>query len=253
MAGRCCAHRAGSPGPGPSPRSLGRVRADQGHPGRFGRASFGRALLRRGAVRAPFGLGRSTGRFGLGRFGRGRYAVVRSPGWFALTGRPSHDRWSGRPDRPHPAGRARDGTSMRGHDGPDDREAEPAAPARARARRIGPVEALEDPARLFVGHARARCPAPRSRPGRPISSTRTVVDVPSGVCARTLASRLSITWRRRSLSAVTSTGRAAQKRTGHSGPTAVAVRTASDTSDTSSTCASSMGTPSSRRASVRGR
>ena len=84
----------------------------------------------------------------------------------------------------------------------------------------------------------------------PTWSTRTVAAVPGGVWARTLASRLSITWRRRSLSPITSTGRAAQNRTGHSGPTAVAVRTASDARDTSSTGAFSMGTPSSRRASV---
>ena len=125
-------------------------------------------------------------------------------------------------------GAGRDRPAVGSHDGGDDRQPETAAAARPRPGRVGAVEALEDAAGLLVGHAGAAVAHLDLAPGRRPASTRTVVAVPGGVCARTLASRLSTTWRSRSLSPVTSTGRAAQNRTGQSGPTAVAVRTASD-------------------------
>ena len=75
----------------------------------------------------------------------------------------------------------------------------PLPPRRAGPGRVDPVEALEDPPGLVGRHA-----GPSSRTSisawSPASSTRTVVVVPAGVWARTLASRLSTTWRSRSLS-----------------------------------------------------
>ncbi len=84
----------------------------------------------------------------------------------------------------------------------------------------------------------------------PSWSTRTVVAVPSGVWARTLARRLSITWRRRVGSPMTSTGCEAVNSTGHCGPTVAAVCTASAPSPTSSVGTIWSGRPSSKRARV---
>ena len=98
-------------------------------------------------------------------------------------------------------GGGRDGPAVGRHDGRDDREPEPAAAARRASVPGRPGRS----ARRRGGPPRPACPGPVSRTsisrlvadlGRP----RTVVVVPGGVCARTLASRLSRTWRRRSVS-----------------------------------------------------
>ncbi len=90
----------------------------------------------------------------------------------------------------------------------------------------------------------------------PSWSTVTTLGVPSGQWVRTLASRLSSTWRIRMRSPTISTGCRATRRTGHCGPTVVAVCTASAATPTSSTSSLSSGRPSSnlarrRRSSTR--
>ncbi len=83
----------------------------------------------------------------------------------------------------------------------------------------------------------------------PSGSTDTRAVVPAGVWARTLPSRLSMTWRRLVASPSTSMGWEAWKVTGQSGPTVEAVCTASAQRATRSTDRRSMGRPSSSRAS----
>ncbi len=89
----------------------------------------------------------------------------------------------------------------------DDREAEPGAAPAARPRGVGAVEPLEHPCRLLLGRVPGPCVGDHDdRVGRrPVAPGRRPA-VPSGVCDRTLASRLSRTWRSRCGSPSTSTG-----------------------------------------------
>ena len=111
----------------------------------------------------------------------------------------------------------------RGHD----REAQPGASAVARARRVGPVEPLERPRRLVRRQARAlsatssSARAPERAAGSRSPARR------GGVCARTLPSRLSSTWRRRVGSPTTDERLGVAARAAREGSTARAASTAS--------------------------
>ena len=142
---------------------------------------------------------------GLGR--PGSSLPVGSAGRAVLGSRPDRRRAAGAP-RPHPLARSRGGrddTPMGGDDGRHDGEAQTAAAARAGAGRVCPVEALEDAAGVFRRHAGPWSATTISAIAAS-ASTRTEAGVPGGVCALTLANRLSTTWRSRSTSPLTSTG-----------------------------------------------
>ena len=113
-------------------------------------------------------------------------------------------------------------------DGRDDRQAEPGATAVAGSGRISSVEAFEGPVGLIVLRVLAHGRRLRGRRRRPRSRPATRAGVPGGVWARTLASRLSTTWRSRSRSPRTSTDPSTSSSTVRSGSTARAASTASD-------------------------
>ena len=100
----------------------------------------------------------------------------------------------------------------------DDREPEPDAAARAGARGVGAVEALEDVLELLRVHARARSRRPRARRVPFVAAERRRAPArPGGVWARTFASRLSTTCRRRSRSPSDDARRRASTSIGRSG------------------------------------
>ena len=147
------------------------------------------------------------------------------------------------------ADRADDAAAVRLGDRGDDREAEPDAAARSRARLIGAVEALEHALAALLAQARARRPPPRSRrspltrPTRHVhgrSRRRVRADVARAGCRRPAAAGRDRRARRR---------RRRRARSAASGSTIRAVSTASPTTSSSSTGSRSSGRPSSSRAS----
>ena len=93
-------------------------------------------------------------------------------------------------------------------------------------------------------------PRPRARRSRPSRRTRTTAAASAGVCARTFASRLSTTWRRRSASPVTVTAaRRARARAGGRAPSHGRRRPPRRRAPSRSTGPASSGRPWSSRAS----
>ena len=144
---------------------------------------------------------------------------------------------------------SRDAAAVRLDDRGHDRQAEARAAVVARARGVAAVEALEDVCGLLgvepgpgVGDLEHGAAAASRR-------TRTVAAASAGVCARTFASRLSTTWRRRSASPVTVTAAGASSASGRAGSIACAASIASPASAVRSSGRASSGRPWSSRAS----
>ena len=223
LIGAAKAHLPRPPRPAPAAAGAGPAAPAQGPPGQAprpaprlltARRSSAASVRRRGAVGDAIAAPRSCIGAGLDPLGQGQGDGDRGA-WARCAGEV-------------------DGAAVATDGGLDDGQAESAAAVVAAAGRVGPVEALEGPGGVGLGHARALVGHLEDGRRRPTRRTRTSIGAP-GAWTSALPTRLATTWRRRASSPCTTIAPSASSVMSRSGATARASRAASSASATRST------------------